>query len=180
MIKQKLRVSCEECWGKFGYRKTSVGELCKMAGISTGAFYLFYDSKERLFIDTIDRIQQSYEGLIKQLMPEQPTKYDFANMIKQILHEFEKTPWVLHLQDDLEVILRKMPSDFLEITFQSDMGYFCSMIEKYGIHPNISAELLTSMFYILSLSITKIPVVGKNYSEALDLVVDSIIEKYFD
>lgn len=49
MIQERLLSKAEICWGKYGIKKTSVDELVRMAGISKGAFYLFYPSKELLF-----------------------------------------------------------------------------------------------------------------------------------
>lgn len=180
LIKKKLQECCEECWSKLGYRKTTVGELCSMAGISTGAFYLFYDSKEMLFVDTFSRIQERYDGLTERLMPENPSKYEFANVLKQIFHELEKMPWMLKLQGDLEIILRKLPPEFIQNNFKSDIGNLSIIIEKYRFKTNVSIDLLTSMFYILSMSIAAMPVIGEQYSEALDLAIDSIVEKYLD
>ena len=38
-----------------GMRKTTVEELAAEAGISKGAFYQFYPSKERLFLDMLEQ-----------------------------------------------------------------------------------------------------------------------------
>ncbi len=37
-IKKCLLDACKQHWTQFGYKKTSVDELCKQAGISKGAF----------------------------------------------------------------------------------------------------------------------------------------------
>ena len=41
-----------------GMKKTSVDELCAEAGISKGAFYSFYPSKEHLFLTVMERWQE--------------------------------------------------------------------------------------------------------------------------
>ena len=43
IIKDKLKKAAEEALIKTGIRKTSVDELVLKAGISKGAFYLFYE-----------------------------------------------------------------------------------------------------------------------------------------
>ena len=40
-IRKSLLEACKQSWTQYGYKKTSVDELCKHAGISKGAFYLF-------------------------------------------------------------------------------------------------------------------------------------------
>jgi AcrR family transcriptional regulator len=180
LIKLKLQESCEECWGKHGYKKTNVSELCQMSGISTGAFYLFYESKEMLFIDTFNNIQVRFNSMLERIMPENPTKYDYANVLKQIFHELEKTPWVLKLQGDLNIILRKLPPEFLKDSYKNDITDFINVIVRYNLKPNVSVDILTSISYILVFSITMLPVAGDYYIDALDLIIDSVIEKYFD
>lgn len=49
-IKRSLQETCKRSWTQSGYKKTSVDDLCRQAGISKGAFYLFYESKEVLFL----------------------------------------------------------------------------------------------------------------------------------
>lgn len=49
-IRKSLMDICKQNWTQYGYKKTSVDEICKQAGISKGAFYLFFESKEALFV----------------------------------------------------------------------------------------------------------------------------------
>jgi AcrR family transcriptional regulator len=180
LIKQKLQESCEECWGRYGYKKTGVAELCKMSGISTGAFYMFYDSKEMLFLDTIDKVGERYNNLIEQLMPETPTKYDLGRVTKRLFHELIKTPWVLKIQEDYELFMRKLPPEFLKNHFKKDIADYSMIVEKYKLKPRISVDVFTSITYILAFSIPSKALAGEHYTEALDLIIDSIIENYFD
>jgi AcrR family transcriptional regulator len=47
-----------------GYDATSVAEICQRAGVSKGAFYHHFDSKQDLFLDLLDFWLR---GLVKQL-----------------------------------------------------------------------------------------------------------------
>ena len=179
LIKEKLRESCEECWGRYGYAKTSVAQLCKMSGISTGAFYMFYASKEMLFIDTIDGVGERYNNLIVQMMPENPTKYDLGNVVKSLFHELIKTPWILKIQEDYKIFTKKLPPEFLENHYKNDITDYSLMVEKYHLKPKVSVEVFTSITYILAFSIPSKALVEDYYTEALDLIIDSTIENYF-
>ncbi len=55
-LRTKLCLECECSWALHGYKKTSIGELTANIGISTGAFYLLYFSKEDLFCETLERV----------------------------------------------------------------------------------------------------------------------------
>jgi len=52
-IRRNLIDICKELWVSQGYKETSIKELASRAGISTGAFYSLYTSKEDLFFETL-------------------------------------------------------------------------------------------------------------------------------
>ena len=70
--KEKIRTSllqeCKESWTKHGYKKTSVDDLCKMVGISKGAFYLFFQSKEALFCEVLCSVQEEINDMVYEIL----------------------------------------------------------------------------------------------------------------
>lgn len=54
-----------------GYKKTGVDELCRQAGISKGAFYLFYASKEALFCEVLCSVQEQMRKEASRILKEQ-------------------------------------------------------------------------------------------------------------
>jgi AcrR family transcriptional regulator len=55
-VEERLLVAAEELFGKHSYRHTTVADLCAAAGIATGSFYLYFDSKKELFTALVRRI----------------------------------------------------------------------------------------------------------------------------
>lgn len=50
--KKSLIYNCaKELFSKNGFRNTSVSDITKKAGIAVGTFYIYYPSKEKLFMD---------------------------------------------------------------------------------------------------------------------------------
>ena len=79
-IKKGLQDACKRSWTQYGYKKTSVDELCREAGISKGAFYLFFESKEALFCEVLCSIQgQICETASKIMEKEKNTKAAMRN-----------------------------------------------------------------------------------------------------
>ena len=58
-IRKRLMEAAENCLGKYGVKKTTVDQLVQMAGISKGAFYQFFPSKEILFFKVLEEFQGS-------------------------------------------------------------------------------------------------------------------------
>lgn len=53
--KSKLLKSAEVCFSKHGFDVTSVAEVCKHAGMSKGAFYHHFSSKQALFLELLNQ-----------------------------------------------------------------------------------------------------------------------------
>ena len=69
-IRRRLQEACKQSWTQYGYKKTSVDELCKQAGISKGAFYLFFESKEALFCEVLCCVQEQICNAASEVMEE--------------------------------------------------------------------------------------------------------------
>jgi AcrR family transcriptional regulator len=180
LIKQKLQESCAECWSRYGYKRTNVSELCKMSGISTGAFYLFYDSKELLFIDTANKVSDRLAMFLDEHIPENPTKYDLAKALKLMVKELEKVEWLLSLSSDYEIFLRKLPPEFMEQNFKKDKTDFSLMAQKYHLVPKVSLDEMTSIFWILFMSLYHKKIMPDKFDTAFEFLIDSTIENLFE
>lgn len=70
-IRKSLRDAARVLLRNYGVRKTSVDEIVRMAGIAKGTFYLFYKSKEDLYLDIIvtfkDELEREYLDLLQEL-----------------------------------------------------------------------------------------------------------------
>src|SRR5262245_6376057 len=70
IIRAKLREKGGELFGVYGVRKTNVEELARAAGISKGAFYLFYESKEELFFELLEQFEAEYQAAMLEQIAE--------------------------------------------------------------------------------------------------------------
>ena len=105
-------MNCEDSWSKLGYKKTNIEDLCAKAGISKGAFYLFYASKEELFFGVIMRIQTKLVYLTKATLGETPTKESLCNTLKLIYREYIKIPFILEMNSpDFIAFMNRLPKE---------------------------------------------------------------------
>lgn len=89
-IKRSLQEACKRSWTQYGYKKISVDGLCKQVGISKGAFYLFFESKEALFCEVLCSVQEQICDAASKLIQKQKDKYGVANALKLIYQEYDK------------------------------------------------------------------------------------------
>ena len=179
-IKAKLIESCRICWERYGYKKTGVAELAAMSGISTGAFYTFFPSKEMLFIETANAFTKKLYSLMAISKPENPTRYDFAVGFKKCADEMFENKWIFSLREDAETFLRKLPGEFLEQDFQQDLLDITRIINLYRLIPKVSMEEIVAVFHTLLMSIYLTDIIGTPHRQALDLLIDSVIVNLFE
>jgi AcrR family transcriptional regulator len=63
-IHQQLLERGREIFANYGVRKTSVEDLTRAVGISKGAFYIFFSSKEELFLEIMEQFEARFRETI--------------------------------------------------------------------------------------------------------------------
>jgi len=179
-IKEKLIESCRICWERYGYKKTGVAELAAMAGISTGAFYSFFPSKEMLFIETANTFMKKLYAMMTMCKPENPTKNDFTNGFKKCADELFENKWIFSLREDAEAFMRKLPEDFLEQDFRQDLIDITAVVNLYGLRTKVAMEEIVAVFHTLLMSIYLTDIIGATHKQALHLLIDSVIVNLFE
>jgi len=180
IIRQKLIESCQTCWERHGYRKTTVAEICSMSGISAASLYAFFPSKEFLFVATADHYSNLLLDIFRRSLPEHPTRQDFAEGMKALVRELDKYKWLLSVRDDYEIFLRKLPPDFLKENFDKDLLDFSALIAEAGLIPKVSMEDFTAVVYTLIMSLYFSDAIGERHHAALDILIDSVVPGLFE
>ena len=111
-IRTRLLDACEASWSRFGFKKTGVDALCRQAGISKGAFYLFYQSKDALFCDTLERVCGRINQLLADHLSYPPSRRGLCRALETAYQEYDRLR--LLFDDglgDLGVFLEKLPDE---------------------------------------------------------------------
>jgi AcrR family transcriptional regulator len=109
-IRSRLRSAGEDAFGRRGLRGTTVDELARAAGISKGAFYRFYDSKEALLLALIDDYETAAHARIEAAVRADPHR-GFEYLIDTAVHALESHPLltVLMSEEGLRVLHTATP-----------------------------------------------------------------------
>jgi len=184
VIRKKLMDAAEMCWSKYGLKKTSVDELVGMVNISKGSFYLFYPSKEHLFMDVFDRIDaRSKAELFNILQNTQGgNKEVITTVIKQMLKEVQKTPWILNMHNgDLELLLRKLPPERVEKHLKSDDGAAVELFKLLGMDISADHKVISGVFRSVFLMLLHKQEIGEEiFNDVVAYLVDAIVLKLFE
>jgi AcrR family transcriptional regulator len=110
----------------YGIRKTSVEELASAAGISKGAFYLFYESKEALFMDVMEQTEQAYRREIMALIgePGRTPRARLLNIFRKAFGGIKTMPLLqLFSHGDLEYLALRVPPEKIQEHMFSDTKF---------------------------------------------------------
>ena len=103
-IRERLLAAAEEIAATSAYKDIKVEALTTIAGISKGAFYKFYESKEQLFFEMLMREHhRMFAPSIEILKVSQSEKLDYmentcANFVNDDMSDKEKIPIFEHTE----------------------------------------------------------------------------------
>jgi AcrR family transcriptional regulator len=155
LIREQLLKHGYRLFSSYGLRKTNVEELAVAAGISKGAFYLFYESKEALFMDVVEQVEQRFrEELFR--MVDRPGPSPRARLFAVLQHAFRlvKTMPILRFLTggDFDLLYRRVPRETFQEHIASDRAFITELITRCrntGIPIKAQPEEIISLLYPL-------------------------------
>lgn len=158
IIRAQFREKGKALFEVYGLKKTSVDELTAAVGISKGAFYLFYDSKEALFMEILEQMEQEIQTRILEfaLNPQANARQNLKTMLIGFLVTWDDYPLLKNFDKaDFDYLVRKMPQERALAHANHDEEFTQELIAKIaqeGItvkaSPQIIGNLIKSLFFV--------------------------------
>jgi AcrR family transcriptional regulator len=178
-IRIKLHEKGKELLSQFGIKKTSVEDLTRAAGISKGAFYLFYPSKEELFLDIFEQTeaQMRIKLLEASNAPDIPAKEGFKTMMKLMVKFLAEEPVMGRMNpEEISYLMRKLPEERLAQHINQDDDFLNNYIKEQqakGIfEDNIDNDQISGLFKAVVLLSFHREDLGHQYTPTMDLLID--------
>lgn len=180
-ITEKLITECKVNWQKYGYKKTSIDDLCKNVGISKGAFYLFFETKELLFMETIKRVQKQLYCIVENILLENQNRDGMANALKEIYKEYSKSPFMYETTsvDFLSFFNKLSDEQQREINNDSYSGAKI-MLNKPYLKLKVSEELALSVLTSILFTISQKDKMICEPQDAFNFIIDNLVEAIFE
>ncbi|MFC2077515.1 TetR/AcrR family transcriptional regulator [Candidatus Bipolaricaulota bacterium] len=101
-IREKLLQAGRACFLRYGLKKTTIEDLTGPAGIAKASFYLFFESKEALYMEIF---MAELPAMMKRLMDNSfgstdDTREALIRMMKGIVHEMQSNELARIILDD--------------------------------------------------------------------------------
>ncbi len=181
VIRRQLRKKSKALFEMHGLRKTSVDEITAAAGISKGAFYLFYDSKEDLFLELMEAMESELREsvLAYALQPGENARAHLRRMLGNFLLTYDAYPLLKNFSEsDFDYLLRKLPASRLQAHMNRDNQFFDSLIEKFKregialkVRPRVAMNLILSLFLV---SLHRRDFGDEAYAETMKILTDLV------
>jgi AcrR family transcriptional regulator len=180
-IKERLLEQGSLYFSQYGLKKTSVEELARAAGISKAAFYLFYQSKEALFMDVAERAEEHFRREVLAMI-ELPGPSPRARLVAVFQKAFTlwKTVPILQFftRSDYNQLTRRMPAEKIHEHLASDEKFIAELVARCrqaGIPIQAQAEQISSLMYALFFTVLHRDDLGPGRLQpAVDLLLELV------
>ncbi len=180
-IKRSLQEACKQNWTQYGYKKTSVDDLCRQVGISKGAFYLFFESKEALFCEVLCSVQEQIRNAASKIIEKHKNKYGVAEALKLIYREYDKNNFLYDSDStDFTILMNKLSQEqagkIQESNYMSQQLFISQPYLKF----KVDADLAMSVIYSLIMNVKNKDILPYHHMETFDFMVDHLIERIYE
>jgi AcrR family transcriptional regulator len=183
-IRIKLNHAAQECLGKFGVKKTTVDQLVQITGISKGAFYIFYPSKEILFFTVLEEYQ-------RDLMEEIFSKFDkthhisaqeFSQLIYEIYQKVRHSFMMNIVQNqEFEYLMRKIPEEYIQKHHSFDDMLAIKLLSRLKVKKDIDAGIVTTSLRAIFMSMLHVKEIGeKDFDKVLKLLITGLAQQLIE
>ena len=180
-IRKSLIDICKQSWTQYGYKKTSVDEMCKQVGISKGAFYLFFESKEALFCEVLCSVQREICEMAEAAMEEEKGKSGVVKALKLIYRAYDKNSFLYGSDTaDYTILMNKVSEEQAKEMEQagelSRQLFLCHPALKFRVNANMAI----SVIYSLIMNIKNKDILPQNHLEVFDFMADKLIDDLYE
>ncbi len=180
-IKRSLQEACKQSWTQYGYKKTSVDDLCKQVGISKGAFYIFFESKEALFCEVLCSVQEQICNVASEVINKHKDKYGVAEALKLIYREYDKNNFLYDSDStDFTILMNKLSEEQADKIEESNHMSQQLFLSQPHLKFKVNADLAMSVIYSLIMNIKNRDSLPHNHMETFDFIVDHLIDSLYE
>ncbi|MBD8497847.1 TetR/AcrR family transcriptional regulator [Paenibacillus arenosi] len=168
---------------QFGLKKTSIADITTAVGVAQGTFYLFYRSKEELFLDILLLEERSVHASLSSFL-NQPkmNRSQFRQFLLHSISLVENNPLLkwLYDADTMNAVIRKLSPEKQAELFQQDKDTMKSWIERGQAEGWIAARepdhIVSLMQAVVLVALQKQQIGEDRYAVTLELLCDCIAQ----
>jgi AcrR family transcriptional regulator len=158
-IRQRLLQAGRDGFTRHGLAKVTIAELARVAGIGKGTFYLFFESKEELFLAVQEEEEAAFKAALARELDQAPSGRDAVRALLLVtatrLDEHPFLRLLLDPQTLAELTLRVAP-ERLAAHRKADRDHFVKLVRTWKrrgwvrpeVEPSVAFDVLTAVFLV--------------------------------
>lgn len=184
-IRQKLLDEGEKLFVVYGLKKVTIDDLIKAVNIAKASFYTFYESKEYLYMDIVQGIQQKIFADLEFLLDNNTSLSD-KERVKQVFSVMSECmvrfPILAQIDSStIEIMSRKVSKERMMDYYKSNFDAAQSM-DNHGIRFSCDIKIVSLVFQAIYRSWIGLQEVSADEQAAVTEIllsgaIDSIVRK---
>ena len=181
-IRERLLSEGRELFARYGLRKTTIADLTEPVGIASGTFYRFFDSKEALYVEILEREgEELLPELLEPFEEHEDPEAAIVGFLTGLMDELETNPLMRRLvmdPDELQRLRDHHTDEELRRDRDESLAYFLPYVEAWydagevdGPSPRVVASAIRSVSFI---TLHQEDVGEDLYPETRDLVIRAV------
>ena len=184
LILNELKTNALECLKDTGIKKTTVDQLTQLAGISKGAFYIFYNAKEDLFADILNDaankiIREAQNGIQN---PETKTS-DLTGIFLNFFDKMADSLLAGLSKEDIDCLLKKMQKENLVFLAGFQNMFPAALFENFNLRRGMDIQGFLQAAGVVYSNIFNYDFYGATKDEfkrSQRFILDSLIKNTFE
>lgn len=182
-IRQQLMEVGREHLQTYGIRKTNVEDLTRAVGISKGAFYTFFPSKEELFLEVLEQaeVEMREKILAYTLQMDKSARENFRQLLRDAFAVWEENSFLHNFdQEDMALLLRRIPQERVMEHIERDDSFVDQVVEtwqsqgvRFTKNPHAISGLMKALFFV---SLHRDDFGQDIYPETMDLLFELVTD----
>ena len=178
-IRQGLVDAALECMAGNGMRGVTVERLARQTGISKGAFYHFYGSKEELFLQALEQVHNEMYGQAEQTFchGQGDIRQRSKQAIMDVVRVAEKYHAVDFIRRDFPLMMERLPQAVLRERYISDDERIRRLLKTAQVQLRTDMDTACTIIHLILSSLAMQDEAGERYSQAIQLMVDGVCDR---
>lgn len=184
-IEAQLLAAARELVPRVGLKGATVSALTAAAGISKGAFYQFFDSKEALVLAALQQEELTARAEMRATLagPGAQPKAQLAAFLRYMLRAPDRFPLIERMTrpEELDRLMRALPPEVMAENSEDDDAFFTSLLGSWWeaglMHevPRLAALRLPRLLFALQ---AQRAIIGEDaYDDLVELLVESLADR---
>ena len=177
-----LRETAREVALHKGMRNVTVEELASRAGISKGAFYKFYSSKEMLFLEILEETHTQVYGMAGLLLSQSkaaPPAERAAETILNVCRLLDESGMIPFMENDLPLLLQNLSEEELKAHYHGDEVHVLELLHRIAPESDVPDDFEAAAIHALLLVVAHRTQIGDKYQQVLELLVRGTCSQLF-